>query len=212
MLFPSGAQIGMFPPPPRGAALSPKTLAPTSQSKAAGEISRLRVLHQIHHPQIGLGIGIDRLRRRRDERDLLPIGAEGKAARVHVDRRQFRGLAATRRNGIKFRLRPLVVRLVVMERREINLRPIFRPKSPARVEAAARQLSRLHFLVRAPRSRHDPDVLGPFEIVIAFIVPAIDRAGHDLNVAFALRFRLRLFHGRVSRLCLFLPALLARRG
>ena len=110
-----------------GRSLVPEHARADIPVESGGEISRLRVFDQIDHPQIGLGVGIDRLLRRRDERDLFSIRAERKAARVHVDRRQFRGLSATRRDGIKFRLRPLVVRLVVMERREINLRAIFRP-------------------------------------------------------------------------------------
>ncbi len=42
-------------------------------------------------------------------------------------------------------------------------------------------------------------MLWPFEIVIAFVVSAIDRAGHDVNVAFPFRFRFGLFNRGVDR-------------
>ncbi len=87
MLLPSVDQIGTLPPPARGAPLSPKTLAPTSQSNDSGHIARLRVFDQIHHPEIGLSIRIDRIGRGRDKRDLFAVRAEGEPADIHVDRR-----------------------------------------------------------------------------------------------------------------------------
>ena len=149
--------------------------------------------------------------RRGDERDLLSIGTERQATSVHLDCRQLRWVSTACRNGIQFRLRPLIVGLVVMNRREVNLRPVFRPDDTAFIEAAARQLLRLHFLVGVARGLHNPDVLWPFQIVIAFVIPPIDRASHDVNVAFVLRFRLRLFDRRVRRLLIFLRGILIER-
>ena len=67
----------------------------------ASEIPRLRVFHQIEHPQIGLRVGIDRLLDGSDKSHLFSIRAERNCVRVHVDRRQFRRLAAARRDGIE---------------------------------------------------------------------------------------------------------------
>ena len=153
--------------------------------EGAREIARLRVLHEIEHPQVRLRVGIHRLFRRRDERDLLSIRTERQSAHVHRDRGELHRVAAARGDGIKFARWPLVVRLIVMERDEINLRAILRPGRVTFIEAARRQLLRLHFLVGVPGRRHHPQMLWTFKVEITFVVRAIDRAGHDVNIAFA---------------------------
>src|SRR5207244_6459471 len=92
-----------------------------------GQISWLRVRCKIDDPQIWLRIGIYRLRDRGDEGELFAIRTERETAHVHVDRVELGRGAAVKADRIKLAPRLFVIRLVHVQRSEINLRTMFPP-------------------------------------------------------------------------------------
>ena len=73
-----------------------------------------------------------------------------------------------------------------MQRNEVNLRAVLRPKNIAFVETTERQLLRLHFFIRIARRLDHPDVRRMLWIGVAFVVFAIDRARDYAHVTFVL--------------------------
>ena len=193
MLFPSADQIGALPAKRAWRGVIAEDAVADVPVKIGRQVDRLGVLRQIERPEIRLRVGIDRLGRRGNESDLLPIRAERETADVHRNSGDQFGLAAFRRDRVKLRFRQFVIGFVHMPRSEINLRAVVRPNGIAFIETAVGELAWFDFLVGAPRRRHDPEMTRAFRIEVTLLVVAINRVGDDVDVAFMFFLRRFLF-------------------
>ncbi len=150
-----------------------------------GEVARLRSGGHVHHPEIWLRIGANRLADGADERELFSVRTERECAGAHVERGEFRRLTAGDGDGENVSAGQFVIRFVGVIGNEIEARTVFGPERAAVVVTSAGQLFRRDFFIAGFGSGDDPDVLRMFEVEIAGAVRAIDRAIDHAHVAFA---------------------------
>src|SRR5207253_2434823 len=95
--------------------------------KIRGEIARLSVGREVHHPKIRLSVRAHGFIGRSIKSDLLSVRTDGKSARAHVNRSKLCRLAPVYRDRIDIGLAQFVIRLVSMIGHKINLRAVLSP-------------------------------------------------------------------------------------